>query len=334
MSAPTVICLTPVKNEAWILERFLRCASLWADVIIVADQQSQDSSRQIAQQFNKVQLIDNRHREYNEREYRRVLLDAARRIPGQRLFVALDADEFLTANFAQSAEWHTMHMAAPGTVFNFEWANVLPGMTRYWSPDATWPWAYMDDGQPFSGDVIHSRRVPESPTGQTRVIREVKFLHYQYADWPRMESKHRWYQCYERVTHPHKRAAVIYRQYHHMYAVPARDIKPIPDDWLNGYNAQDIDMRAVPPPQNYWWDHEVIQMLLSHGPATFRQIDIWDVDWFAKAQEMGIAATPQQLGDPRSAQDKAILHLLHKTQPYARTAWVKVLTRALRFIQW
>ena len=35
---PTVVCLTPVKNEAWILDRFLKCAGLWAEHIIIADQ--------------------------------------------------------------------------------------------------------------------------------------------------------------------------------------------------------------------------------------------------------------------------------------------------------
>ena len=35
---PTVICVTPVKNEARILPRFLRCAATWADHILIADQ--------------------------------------------------------------------------------------------------------------------------------------------------------------------------------------------------------------------------------------------------------------------------------------------------------
>ena len=35
---PKVICVTPVRNEAWIIEPFLRAAELWADHIILADQ--------------------------------------------------------------------------------------------------------------------------------------------------------------------------------------------------------------------------------------------------------------------------------------------------------
>jgi hypothetical protein len=37
MSDATVICIVPVKNEAWILGNFLTCAQKWADHIIVAD---------------------------------------------------------------------------------------------------------------------------------------------------------------------------------------------------------------------------------------------------------------------------------------------------------
>ncbi len=44
---PVLICLTPIRNEAWILERFLQCASLWADYIIIGDQNSDDGSREI-----------------------------------------------------------------------------------------------------------------------------------------------------------------------------------------------------------------------------------------------------------------------------------------------
>ncbi len=50
---PLLICLTPIKNEAWILDRFLKCASLWADYIIIADQQSTDSSIEIAKNILK-----------------------------------------------------------------------------------------------------------------------------------------------------------------------------------------------------------------------------------------------------------------------------------------
>ena len=68
---PKIICLTPVLNEAWILDRFIRCASLWADHIIIADQGSTDGSREIAQRYDKVIFIDNKKTgDFNEMQMR------------------------------------------------------------------------------------------------------------------------------------------------------------------------------------------------------------------------------------------------------------------------
>lgn len=50
-SRTSVICVTPLRNEAWILERFLRAAELWADRILVPDQGSKHGSRRIAERF-------------------------------------------------------------------------------------------------------------------------------------------------------------------------------------------------------------------------------------------------------------------------------------------
>ena len=63
---PKIICLTPVRNESWILEKFLKCASLWADIIIIADQESDDGSREIAKNFEKVKLVDNKSGYFSE----------------------------------------------------------------------------------------------------------------------------------------------------------------------------------------------------------------------------------------------------------------------------
>src|SRR5262245_56122736 len=124
MLRPTIVCITPIKNEAWILERFLTCASVWADHIILADQNATDGSREIAHRFPKVRLLDNSAKSYNELERQQMLLAEARRIPGPRLLLALDADEFLTANFHTSPEWETIRNAPAGTVISFQWPYV------------------------------------------------------------------------------------------------------------------------------------------------------------------------------------------------------------------
>src|SRR3954470_6821294 len=96
LNRPTIIMLVPVRNEAWILKQFLECASLWADHIIVADQSSEDNSRELAAAFPKVTVIDNPYLEYSEVDRQRLLIAESRRFPLPRILMAIDADEFLS----------------------------------------------------------------------------------------------------------------------------------------------------------------------------------------------------------------------------------------------
>src|SRR5690242_9248978 len=128
----SLICLTPVKNEAWIFERQLQCSSLWADNIIVGDQMSTDGTREIAQRFPKVRLLDNKSPGYDEGERQRIVFEAAREIPGKRILLAIDSDEAVTANWMTSSEWNALRDAEPGTVIRFQWVNLLPGCKECW----------------------------------------------------------------------------------------------------------------------------------------------------------------------------------------------------------
>lgn len=56
---PNLVVLTPVRNEAWILPRFLTVTAKLADAIIVLDQNSTDGSVEICQAHPKVHLLRN-----------------------------------------------------------------------------------------------------------------------------------------------------------------------------------------------------------------------------------------------------------------------------------
>jgi glycosyltransferase involved in cell wall biosynthesis len=330
MKRPTVICLTPVKNEAWILERFLKCASLWADHIIIADQNSDDGSREIAKSFEKVILIDNNSHEYSEYERQKLLVEAARKISGPRLLITLDADEFLTANFMNSPEWLTILNAPIGSVVRFQWANVRPDMVTYWAPPIEFSWGFMDDGSQHVGTKIHSPRLPISQSRTSITLRDIKVLHYQYTDWERMKSKHRWYQCWERINNPNQRAIDVYRQYHHMFAIPAKEIYVIPNEWRSGYEAQGIDMTSIYRPEKFRWDAEVIELILEYGSLMFKREAIWDVNWLVLSEKNH----SNLLEDPRSNLDKYIHHWLEKTQSFQDRLIVKLISKALRLLGW
>ena len=331
---PVLVCLTPVKDEAWILARFLACAETWADHIVIADQGSTDGSVEIAEAHPKVTLVHNRSEAYDEGARQRLLIETARRIPaaGPRVLLALDADEFLSANWRQSEEWDRLRTAEPGTNLAFHWMNVAPGCETGWPSSEPIPFGFVDDGSPHRGEAIHSRRIP-TPSGAPQVVCEdLVVLHYQYTDWERMRSKQRWYQCWERLRHPDKRPVTLYRQYHHMDAA-IQAATPLRPDWLAGYEAAGIDMRSVASASHYWWDEELLDLFADHGTEPFRRLNVWDVDWNALSRRVGKMANGA-LRDPRSAWERGVHRWLAYTQPSASRLPVRVVQRALRAFGW
>lgn len=328
-----VICLTPVKNESWILEKFLMAASLWADHIIVADQLSDDDSCMIASKFPKVILIKNPSKEFNEPERQKLLIEAARKIEGPRLLITLDADEVLTGNFHASKEWRFVKKAPPGTIIRFKWVNLRPGYKEYWSPDHNFPWGFMDDGSEHVGEVIHSTRIPMPPTAMTLDLSEIKVLHFQYVDWARMKSKHRWYQCWETLNRPERSAFEIYKQYHHMYEVKASDLQRVKEEWFDYYQSNGIDIKAVKEEGIYWWDRQVLEYFQQYGTSRFKKLDIWDAKWGQLADHFRIDGIPS-LSDPRGMFDKLIHSWLNSGAYNASGVMNGVIRRVLKLFRW
>jgi hypothetical protein len=324
-----IVCLTPVRNEAWLLDKFLTCASLWADEIVVGDQCSSDGSRAISRRFPKVTLVENDSPVYDEPRQRRLLLEAGRRLPGRKTFVVLDADEFLSANFNASEEWRLLATAAPGTTFRFNWANILPGFRRCWVI-GNLPAAFVDDGRPFFGLPLHGPRLPPPESGRCVDLREIKILHYQYTDWARMKSKQCWYQCYEYVLAPEKSAVAVYRNYHRMDLFARREklTRPLPAEWLSWYEQQGVVMKEVGRSDS-WWDEDVVRMMLQFGPAHFRRAAIWSRDW-NRVRERFFPDHTQSLDDPRGIGLKLLHACLRLSQPWSRAWMVRTADRVLR----
>lgn len=337
--AATVLCLTPVRNEAWILDRFLQCAATWADRIVVADQASDDGSAEIARRHPRVHLVVNDDSAYDEAARQRLLLGAARSLPasGARILLALDADEVLSANWRSSPEWQTLLAAPPGTVIYLRWANLRPDMTTCWIPPDPIPFGFVDDGSEHRGEAIHSRRLPTPAGAPALVLRDVVVLHYQYTDWERMRSKQRWYQAWEAVNQPRGSNVVRYRLYHQMEAVPDARIEPVRPEWIAGYASGGIDVTSVRREGRYRWDREVRSWLDRYGPEPFRRVDIWDVDWNgvepASAGGDGHPRPSAPLADPRTPLDRAVMAWLRATQG-RRSLGVRAVDFLLKRLRW
>ena len=333
MEKPTIICMTPIKNESWVLYRFLKGTSLWADHIIINDQSTDKASEEIALRFSKVKLIKNISQSYNEQERQKMLIDVARQFPSPRLLIALDADEMLTANFLYSPEWNSVLEAPPGTVIWFEWVNICPDLKTYWTPEVKLPLGFMDDGSIHVGNKIHSPRVPLPAQAKTIILKDIKCLHYQYTNWRRMEKKQCWYQCWERVNDPHRSAIDIFRRYHHMYSIPLEQIRPLKKEWLSGYIDRGIDMNSINDEKSFWIDHEILNYFDKYGTKKFRREAIWHFNWADIAKDLGENDT-FRYQDPRSRFEYLIHVWLKQTQKSTNNFSVRLVQEALKLMGW
>ena len=328
---PTVICLTPVRNEAWILDRFLKAASLWADHIIIADQMSTDGSREIALKYDKVKIIDNPDEEYDEAKRQKLLIKEARKIEGPRLLITLDADEIFSPNILASAEWLTLLNSKPGTVFCFKWANFCPDLKLMWISNYL-VFGYMDDGyQGHSENIIHSPRIPNPQNFNVLYLNNIKIIHFQYTDWHRMQHKHRYYQVVEKINFPQKSALDIIRTYHHMYSIPKEEKIEIPEEWITEYNKLGVDITSLYCEPENWFEKQILKIIRENGASKFRKLRIWDINWARKAEHYGIANI-EIYKDPRKKIDKIIHNFITKTQPIVNSRKITFIDGSIKLL--
>ena len=275
MQERKLVVLTPVKNEAWILPLFCQSTSFWADYIILADQKSTDNSRQVASQFPKVVIIDNDSEDLDEGYRDRILVEKARELVGNNsILFRIDADEIFTPNF-EDDDWRTIKQAKPGSIFWFRWIQLNKNLSSYWETDNSNMFgAFVDDGREFSTDgLIHARYIFKAKLqSEVHIPKHIGLLHFQFVDWDRMRSKHRWYQCFEHINFPRKSAIDIYRMYHWMYN-SSLPFKNIPSWWIDKYLELGIDLNNYIKEEFYWWDKKVEEYITTYSPTYFRHIE-------------------------------------------------------------
>jgi glycosyltransferase involved in cell wall biosynthesis len=329
---PTLVCLTPVRNEAWIIAQFLAAASVWADIIVLIDQNSTDGTCEIARQFPKVRIAINPMREYDEGNYRKIMFEEARKIPGPRLLFALDADEFLNADLFDTPDWQAMLSLPPGGVAFGHWVNLRDSFRTCHVVDEPVSLCYMDDGRELERIYIHSPRFPRHPTIPVLMVARGRLLHYQYAHWARMKSKQRWYQALETLKYPEKSPLRLYRNYHHMDISWARR-DAVEDRWFAGYEQRGIAIRTVQCDPHSWFELELLKLFEQHGAARFRKLAVWDADWPALARHHGFDR-PERFADPRSKWERAVHRWLRQTQDHQARISVRLISKFLGLLGW
>ena len=329
--SPKLICLTPVKNEAWCLDVFLQCTSLWADYIIIADQGSSDGSREIALKYPKVILLDNNLQEMHQAKTRKLLFDEARKIKGDRIIIALDADELFTGNFKGTNDWQNIMQFEAGKVFQFHWANINKDKTNYWEPEYWSQWAFHDDGTEISSDsYIHEVRVPwpQIATPNEIYVKDFQVIHLAYVHWNRMLNKWRFYAFVSHVNEPNISTISLNRQY--AYLNPSKEEKqlPIPQSFFDYYQKQGIEvLKSLNLNESFfWYDEQVLSYFNQYGIERFRYLDLWNPDWVSAMQ------LHYPFKAPKSIFTSLLFAYLRLTQQYRDTILVRAIDKLLKQI--
>lgn len=296
--SPPIVVLTPVRNEAPILPRFLTVTRQIADLIVVADQGSSDESAEICRQYPEVDLVSNPRPEYDEAFRQQLLLRRARElVPGRKILLALDADEIVAANAPSAPGWQRMLAAPPGTVLCFEKPDLYQTPFQCIRFSNTWPLGYVDDGAEHWAQPVHSIRLPTPASAPRLHLDDVKILHYALVSLALQAAKSRLYSVMENLlgTQPVYRRRWAYR--------PDRDwtahgrLEPTPLDWLRGWQQLGIDLLSFPTPSCSWHDFEILKLFHQWGARRFWLDPIWTFDWERcrqQALELGLGEIPEE----------------------------------------
>jgi glycosyltransferase involved in cell wall biosynthesis len=292
---PKIVVITPVKNEEWILDRFLAVTSQFADHIIIADQNSTDESLAICKNYPKVILIENKSDQFNEGERQILLIQKARElVPEPKIILALDADEMLAANATKTLGWKLMLKAKPGTVLCFEKLNLYLDTYACIRYDTS-PIGYVDDGAEHKPRPIHSIRIP-APDYATRLcINDVKILHYGLIRPTAKVSKTRMYSVVENVLGT---SNVLSRRLSYASKNSNEELKLelANIEWFTAWEEIGIDMHTIPNQKYYWYDFEVLKYFHKYGWRHFWLEDIWGFNWEAcrlYAKSIGMSNIPE-----------------------------------------
>lgn len=320
---PLIIVLTPVRNEAWVLRAFLEATSLWADYIIIADQMSSDGSREIAKSYPKVIFVDNNRKEMHQAATRQLLFDEAKKIKGDKVLFALDADEFNSGDFINTHDWDIIMDSKPGDCFLWRWMNLKRDDTTKYSTFEHYYWAVhvsedLWDGL-FPDNFIHEWRLPWPSSANKILINDFYLIHLARINSLRQRNKERFYQVSTLAQDVHKSIVSLYRHYHKeekldYYDVPLDAYKFYEDRGLNIWDYVNIY------DEGDYYTSETLYYFQRDGIKRFAFLDIWDEMWMKK----------YDIKDPRRAIHRLVLWYLSKTQHNRRSIVIRIIDKALK----
>lgn len=290
----SIVVLTPVRNEAWVLDAFLTCTSSWADYIILADQHSNDGTREIAQKYEKVILIDNPTDEWFEYICRTRLLEEAAKIPGDKILFGLDADEFLSEGFEKTESWQRIINSQKNEIFCFNWLNLFDNFYTAEYTKMHYEWAahfdasidFVEEYKARERHAVHCARVPCLETSRCSYINVDDFwvIHLAKLNHEKMRQKIDFYQVTLVDKDKDKVNPIgMYRSYNKFY--PTNSITQLNNPLRICCKGKNIDYSYLVKTSDYGKHYidEIKQIFNREGLEKFYKLCIWDNPYLKEA---------------------------------------------------
>lgn len=277
------------RNERWCIKVTLRAALAWCDHIVFLDHNSTDATASIAVEmaagefYGRITVVQEPAARWDEMKLRQAMLELGRAIGGTH-FAIIDADELITANIAGRIRHHIDNwpMKAGGMLY-LPGFNLRGGLAQF-HLSGVWGrrWfavAFADQpGIGWSGNRYHHREPmgvvwrPYRPFDQTHG----GVMHLWGASELRLRAKHALYKLTdpERAT---KGLHVIDARYSlAIHGSPGDTpsnwtFAPVPSEWLEGYNLNDIDLADEP------WQIAECRRLISENPKIAEGLDLFGI---------------------------------------------------------
>lgn len=275
------IVLMPVKNEDWVLNFTLDTISKFSKKIIIADNNSSDSSIEISKKYN-ADIIQNNSKFHNNIVRSQLLSYSREKYGSNNLIMFIDADEFISPvefyknlNFIKSFK--------KGTIFYSPWIQMWKSTKYYRADKSVWnpknnfkPFMFLDsDDLSFEDKIVindHTSRVPTNSNSKY-VKLDFPLIHLQFANWQRSQIKQVWYECNELIfgINPED----INNKYKNSILDEKVKKKSIRKRWLKNLDLTKIkiDEELV----NNWYYQEVKIFFQEYGVDFFKDLNIWDL---------------------------------------------------------
>lgn len=287
------IGLMPVKNEEWILEKSLFSLCSICDYVIVADQNSQDNTKNIIKKFSNCILINN-DANLHSSNVRLLLLNFVREIfEGNNLLISLDADEIFSSKIENDIiqSWKCLPI---GTSISLEWLQLWRSIHLFRSDESVWAnnwkyFVYLDDRNAGIERRVLLDHAERMPFNSSLVFREdrVKVLHFQFVYFDRMLSKQSHYRIIEKI-HGKKGSHKINSTYKITKDEKNIMFKKLDSDIYDNWKREGLIFDFTMNESFFWYDQEILSYFMKYGTRKFWDLDIWDIDWEVKRQ-MAIA---------------------------------------------